>query len=163
MGNSSCVSYIGIRADERRDGYISHKPNIKATYPFIEDGIVRADVFRILENSVGIPEYYRWRSRSGCYFCFFQRRDEWIGLAENHPSLFERAKQYESVDTDTGKSFTWVQGATLDQVLDDREAIKESVAKRGQAADVDLAGASARERRGRPCLPDMHAVASAEV
>ena len=67
-----------------------------------------------------------------CYFCFFQRRDEWIGLAENHPGLFERAKQYESVDTDTGKSFTGVQSATLDQVLDDREAIKESVAKRAK-------------------------------
>ena len=89
-----------------------------------------ANVFRILEDSVGIPEYYRWRSRSGCYFCFFQRRDEWIGLAENHPGLFERAKQYERVDPETGRSFTWVQDATLDQVFDDREAIKESVAKR---------------------------------
>ena len=85
VGDDPCISYIGIRADENRGGYISHKPNIKATYPFIEDGIVKSDVFRILEDSVGIPDYYSWRSRSGCYFCFFQRRDEWIGLAENHP------------------------------------------------------------------------------
>lgn len=116
VGDDPCVSYIGIRADEQRQGYISHKPNIKAVYPFIEDDIVRGDVFRILEESVGIPEYYKWRSRSGCYFCFFQRKEEWIGLAENHPDLFERAKQYEKIDPD-GKSFTWVQGMPLDEVL----------------------------------------------
>lgn len=126
VGDDPCVSYIGIRADEHRQGYISHKPNIKAAYPFIEDGIVRADVFRILEDSVGIPEYYRWRSRSGCYFCFFQRRDEWIGLAENHPDLFERAKQYEKIDPETGKPFTWVQGMTLDEVLKHRKDIEKA-------------------------------------
>lgn len=126
VGDDPCVSYIGIRADEQRGGYISHKPNIKAAYPFIDDGIVRADVFRILEDSVGVPEYYRWRSRSGCYFCFFQRRDEWLGLADTHPELFERAKRYEKTDPQTGKRFTWVQGTTLDEVLAQRERIEQS-------------------------------------
>ena len=35
-----------------------------------------ADIFNILRETVGVPEYYEWRSRSGCFFCFFQRRDE---------------------------------------------------------------------------------------
>ena len=117
VGDHPCISYIGIRADESRGGYISHKPNITATYPFVEDGIVKADVFRILSTSVGVPEYYKWRSRSGCYFCFFQRRDEWVGLARNHPDLFEKAKEYEKVDERSGRRFTWVKGATLDEVL----------------------------------------------
>ena len=130
VGDDPCVSYIGIRADERRGGYISHKPNIRAVYPFVEDGIVRADVFRILEDTVGVPEYYRWRSRSGCYFCFFQRQDEWIGLADNHPELFERAKQYEKVDPKSGKRFTWVQGMTLDEVENRRTEIKQSASSR---------------------------------
>ena len=78
----------------------------------------------MLEESVGIPEYYQWRSRSGCYFCFFQRRDEWIGLAENHPELFEQAKQYEKLDADTGKQFTWVKGTTLDELLTHKDEIK---------------------------------------
>jgi len=134
IGTDPCVSYIGIRADEHRQGYISHKPNIKAVYPFVEDGIVKADVFRILEESIGVPEYYKWRSRSGCYFCFFQRRDEWIGLAENHPELFEQAKQYEKVDPDTGKHFTWVQGMTLDELYELREEIKEKAALKQQTA-----------------------------
>ena len=130
VGDDPCVSYIGIRADEQRGGYISHKPNIKAAYPFIEDGIVKADVFRILEDSVGIPEYYKWRSRSGCYFCFFQRRDEWIGLAENHPDLFEQAKEYEKTDPDSGRRFTWVPGMTLDEVLERRDEIKLAASRK---------------------------------
>ena len=133
VGDDPCVSYIGIRADEQRQGYISHKPNIKAAYPFIDDGLVRSDIFRILEESVGIPEYYKWRSRSGCYFCFFQRRDEWVGLAENHPDLFEQAKQYEKVDERTGRLFTWVNGSTLDDVLEQSRRPVGKVPKPGTA------------------------------
>ena len=125
VGDDPCISYIGIRSDEQRGGYISHKPNIKAAYPFIEDGIIRADVFRMLEDSVGIPDYYKWRSRSGCYFCFFQRQEEWVGLADNHPKLFERAKQYEKVDQESGRRFTWVKGKTLDEVLADRKNVEK--------------------------------------
>ena len=119
VGDDPCISYIGIRADENRGGYISHKPNIKAVYPFIDDSIVKSDVFRILEDSVGIPEYYKWRSRSGCYFCFFQRKEEWLGLARHHPELFKRAQQYEKADEATGRHFTWVRGTTLQQILDE--------------------------------------------
>ena len=129
VGNDPCISYIGIRADERRGGYISHKPNIKPAYPFIDDGIVKSDVFRILQESVGVPEYYKWRSRSGCYFCFFQRKQEWLGLADNHPDLFERAKSYEKVDPETGKLFTWVKGMTLDDVQDQRREIEGAARK----------------------------------
>ncbi len=25
------------------------------------------------EAGIALPEYYAWRSRSGCYFCFYQR------------------------------------------------------------------------------------------
>lgn len=90
VGDDPVISYLAIRADElHRKGYISTKPNITAVYPFIEDGIVKNDVYRILEESgLGLPEYYKWRSRSGCYFCFFQQRIEWVGLLENHPDYF---------------------------------------------------------------------------
>jgi hypothetical protein len=40
IGNDECISYIGIRADENREGYISNKKNIKPVFPFIEDGLV---------------------------------------------------------------------------------------------------------------------------
>jgi 3'-phosphoadenosine 5'-phosphosulfate sulfotransferase (PAPS reductase)/FAD synthetase len=117
VGDDTVVSYIGIRADEKREGYISSKPNIKARYPFKEDGLVKADVFRILEESgLGVPEYYKWRTRSGCYFCFFQRKIEWVGLKENHPDLFELAKRYEKFDPATGERYTWAQNESLPEL-----------------------------------------------
>jgi 3'-phosphoadenosine 5'-phosphosulfate sulfotransferase (PAPS reductase)/FAD synthetase len=118
VGDGPVYLYVGIRADEpHRSGYISTKPNITTRLPFVEDGIRYKDVMRILADScLGLPEYYRWRSRSGCYFCFFQQRREWVGLLENHPDLFEKALQFEKVDPETGESFTWVEGESLEQL-----------------------------------------------
>ena len=128
VGDDLVVSYIGIRADENREGYISQKDTIKAVFPFIEDGLVRSDVFQILDDSVGIPEYYKWRSRSGCYFCFFQRQDEWLGLKRNHPELFEKAKAYEQRTRTkfdwkdgeipiNGHGYTWSSQGTIDEMV----------------------------------------------
>jgi len=128
VGEDLVVSYIGIRADENREGYISKKDTIKAVFPFIEDGLVRDDIFQILEDSVGIPEYYKWRSRSGCYFCFFQRQDEWLGLKRNHPELFEKAREFEQrVRTKydwkdgeipiSGHGYTWSSQGTIDELV----------------------------------------------
>jgi hypothetical protein len=115
VGDSQVVSYIGIRADEDdRTGYISTKPNIKPVYPFVEDGICYPDVERILnESGLGLPPYRVWRSRSGCYFCFFQQKIEWVGLLENHPDLYDLASRYEKVDEKTGKRFTWSERESL--------------------------------------------------
>ncbi len=78
VGNDEVMMYVGIRADEDRTAYVSTKPNIHAVYPFKEAGITVDDVYRILEESgLGVPAYYEWRTRSGCYFCFFQRKHEW--------------------------------------------------------------------------------------
>lgn len=128
VGEDPVVSYVGIRADENREGYLSSKETIKAVFPFVEDGIVRHDVFRMLENSVGIPEYYKWRSRSGCYFCFFQRQDEWLGLKRNHPDLFEKAREFENRKREkydwkdgkveiAGHGYTWSSQGTIDELV----------------------------------------------
>jgi 3'-phosphoadenosine 5'-phosphosulfate sulfotransferase (PAPS reductase)/FAD synthetase len=115
IGDDPVIMYIGIRADEaNRKGYISTKPNIQARFPFIEDGLRLRDITQILEDShLGLPEYYKWRSRSGCFFCFFQQRREWVGLLEAHPHLFSEALRYERKDPVTGELYTWVQGESL--------------------------------------------------
>lgn len=125
VGNDLAISYVAIRADEsHRKGYLSTKPNISARYPFIEDGLVKEDVLKILETSgIGIPEYYEWRSRSGCYFCFFQRKEEWIGLHDRHPELFEKAKAYETFHKNHGRDHTWSQNESLNDLLERREEI----------------------------------------
>lgn len=118
VGEDPVISYVGIRADEDREGYVSTKPNIKAVFPFKEEGITKPDVFRILEEAgLGLPDYYKWRSRSGCYFCFFQRKGEWAGLLENHPDLFEKAKAYEKIDETTGERYTWQTGESLKELI----------------------------------------------
>ena len=142
VGEAPAISYVAIRADEsNRKGYISTKPNIRTRFPFIEDGIDRDGVTRILEDAgIGLPNYYEWRTRSGCYFCFYQRKAEWIGLAERHPELFERAVAIEQkvlrdagLDGDAdfgsqamhGRQYTWSGGETLVGLLSRRDEILE--------------------------------------
>ena len=125
VGNDESISYIGIRADENREGYTSRKPNIKAVYPFKDRGFVKSDILQILDDSgIGLPDYYRWRSRSGCFFCFFQRKYEWVKLSEEHPDLFAQALEYESSDGKTkGIDYTWAQGETLQELIARKDEI----------------------------------------
>lgn len=242
VGDAPTLSYVGIRGDEDREGYLSKKTNIQAIFPFrrniwsedvirmvldndrmehvvdlyaaeltgtkldlvaqvvrkpiehiandrmgnakrqaeklnrlLEQGVVpfnrvvfqylkdtelplsrevdyallenedvldKPAIFRLLEESgVGIPGYYDQkeftvgdkkgtyaRSRSGCYFCFFQQRIEWVWLYEQHPDLFAKAMRYENQD----EGFTWAQGESLKDLIHPRriEQIKaEALAK----------------------------------
>ncbi|MBK6331106.1 MAG: phosphoadenosine phosphosulfate reductase family protein [Bacteroidetes bacterium] len=232
VGNDLVISYVGIRGDEDREGYISKKPNIQSIFPYRkniwsedvitkflansniqlinslygglnlngkteraneiihsplstaynqqqklnhlldlgakefnaavfeflkttnyplskemefplidnEDIIIRDDVFRILEESgVGVPAYYKEvdfeingksstyaRSRSGCFFCFYQQKIEWVWLYEQHPELFLQAMEYEK------DGYTWIQDEPLSELIKPEriERIKEEYIKR---------------------------------
>ncbi len=126
VGDGPVINYVGLRADEKRVGYISHKPNIKPVYPFQEDGLVRADVIRILEESgLGLPPYMVWgRSRSGCFFCFYQQKIEWVRLKEHYPGLFDQAKEYEERGAAQGVHFCWSQNESLAE-LEEPERMAE--------------------------------------
>ncbi|HBZ7265232.1 TPA: phosphoadenosine phosphosulfate reductase family protein [Klebsiella variicola] len=112
------TSYVAIRADEEyREGYASKHKNLRIALPFRDNGIDKAAVGDILEASgVGWPEYYKWRSRSGCTFCFFQQKIEWARLKQHHPEAFEEAKAYEKNALDHGSPFTWTQGESLSEL-----------------------------------------------
>jgi Phosphoadenosine phosphosulfate reductase family len=130
LGDDPTYTYIGIRADESRSGYISTKPTIHPVFPFKEDGVTKDQVLCILDDAgVGLPSYYEWRTRSGCHFCFFQRKAEWIGLAERHPDLYEQAVAYEDkqgyeTTAMQGRQYTWSHGETLRELRDRSEEIK---------------------------------------
>ena len=73
--------------------------------------------WRLLEGTgLGLPQYYEWRTRSGCTFCFFQQKIEWVRLMERHPDFFEEAKGYEKNAIDHGSPFTWSEGESLDEL-----------------------------------------------
>lgn len=251
-GEDYAVSYVGIRGDEERDGYISSKPNIQAVFPFRkniwsldvinkvlsndnikqiegyyeelcherikdeamevvrkpitkqfyyakklntlldldvklfnhvvfkylqttdypvgklteeefplldnDDVLVKEDIFRLLrESGVGVPAYYEeipfdvdgktgtyCRSRSGCYFCFFQQRIEWVWLLEQHPDLYEKAKTFEK------DGYTWIQGETLEQLAKPERIrqIKLDVIKKQEAARANKQGSTLAEILG---------------
>jgi hypothetical protein len=136
--DDSVYSYVAIRADEDREGYISTRPNIKPLYPFKDEGICYEDVIQILEEAgVGLPSYYTWRSRSGCYFCFFQQKIEWVGLLENHPERFKDAMDYEKTDESTSRRFTWCDNESLEELARPEriKAIKEEYKRRMERSD----------------------------
>jgi 3'-phosphoadenosine 5'-phosphosulfate sulfotransferase (PAPS reductase)/FAD synthetase len=231
IGTTPVISYVGIRGDEEREGYISTKPHVQSIFPFREniwseevigkvlkndnqeillslykdflthnlydrakdiiktplslnytqsqklkalmalgvkefnqvtfqslkntslpialvdsfplldneEILIREDIFRILrESGVGVPAYYEEvpyevkgkkgtynRSRSGCFFCFFQRKIEWVWLYEQNPAKFFLAMEYEK----TG--YTWMQDERLEELIDPKriEQIKEEFIK----------------------------------
>lgn len=102
---------------------------IEEDYPLLHDEqvLVRDDIFRILrESNVGVPGYYEKidykvngetgqyaRSRSGCFFCFFQQKIEWIWLYEQHPDLYIQAMEYENEK----EGFTWNQHESLQDLI----------------------------------------------
>lgn len=252
-GNDPVISYVGIRGDENREGYISRKSNIQSIFPFRkniwsedivskilrnenihevekiyktfednkrvnralefvrepispkfsvmdklqallsvdvvsfnkvvfsllknttypisnaasfpllenDDVLVRDDIFAILRNSgVGVPKYYEKieyeldgqkgeysRSRSGCYFCFYQQRIEWVWLLEQHPELFKKAMEYEK------DGYTWVQEESLAQLMKPErvQQIKEEHFKK-----------NSRNKKQSPYLIDILAEAEGE-
>jgi len=113
------VSYVAIRADENfRDGYTSTFDNLVVKLPFKDAGISKAGVIEILDGSgLGLPKYYEWRSRSGCTFCFFQQKIEWVRLNERHPDRFQEAQAYEKTALKNGSPFTWSEGESLVELI----------------------------------------------
>lgn len=165
VGDGAVVSYVGLRADEDRIGYISTKSNITAVFPFKEDGVDYKGVMKILQDSgIGLPPYLKWgRTHSGCYFCFFQRPIEWVRLLETHPDQFDMAQSYEKINDESGKTFTWVQRMPLSELRkpENIEAIKrrnsENESRRNDSrknrplVDV-LGGLEDVEERSQACL-----------
>ena len=135
--NYEIYNYVGIRADEDRSGLVVNDNNIKTIMPFKEDGLTLNDIKRILEESgLGLPEYYKpiydkkydisyFRSRSGCYFCFFMRQIEWVWLYETHKDEFFKAMKLEK------EGFSWIKDMPLKELIksENIDKIKKSYKK----------------------------------
>jgi hypothetical protein len=115
QARETVFSYVAIRSDEdHRDGMIAQNDSLVVKLPFRDHGIDRLGVLEILEGSgLGLPKYYDWRSRSGCTFCFFQQKVEWVRLKQTHPKAFEEAKTYEKSALEHGSPFTWAHKESL--------------------------------------------------
>jgi len=78
---------------------------------------------------------FAWRTRPNCFFCFYQRTYEWIGLLDNHPDLFWHAAEIEeNVGVDNGKQqrlkmYTWRQNESLRQLATRADEVREKRVK----------------------------------
>ncbi len=115
---TTVYSYVAIRSDEEyREGYASKDSRLIIELPFKQGGVDKAGVLEILDGAgLGLPAYYAWRTRSGCTFCFFQQKIEWVRLKEQHPAAFEEAKAYEKTAVEHGSPFTWSEGESLEDL-----------------------------------------------
>lgn len=147
LDDGTVTSFVAIRADEARQGHTPTNSEIQVRFPFQEHGIDKAGVIQILEDSgLGLPDYYNWRSRSGCTFCFYQQKIEWVRLKENHPRAFEKAKKYEKTALEHGSPFSWSDNETLAELEDPKRAMaieKDHQQRKERAAS---------KRRGNPLL-----------
>lgn len=95
----SCVSYVGLRADEeeREGGDYASLPGVKMDFPLRrwEWGI--DEVLEYLnEKGVVIPK------RTDCLKCFFQRLIEWYEFWKEHPESWAEGERLEDL---TGHTF----------------------------------------------------------
>lgn len=89
-------SFIGIRADESQRLAFALE-GVETHMPFIDLGLKRKDIFQRLRETVGVPFFYKYKSRSGCLPCPFMRRQELVGTLQMRPRGFEQGEEYEKL------------------------------------------------------------------
>ena len=100
MEHLPCTVYVGIRADEARDGADYRLPLlVHQRFPLTEWGWGIADVLGYLKRrGVTVPE------RTDCANCFFQTLYEWWMLWYLHPDLFAEGESWEAATGHTLRS-----------------------------------------------------------
>ena len=97
VGDDLAISYVGIRGDEDRDGYVSTKPNIQAIYPFRKN-IWSLDVINKVLNNASMDKF------NDCY------------LSVATDDIYEQAKQFIT---------TLVKQIASDYVAETQRALRE--------------------------------------
>ena len=96
------VQFVGLRKDEpTRKGIEWKEDYIASAYPLQALGLVKADVNNIVQKTIGIPDYYANKSRSGCSVCPFNRRSEiletWSSIDAKTQFIINKAAKMENV------------------------------------------------------------------
>lgn len=119
---------LGIRADEahRADKHSTRrrKGGHSFSYDLIDAGLGKKDVMALCRKYDLLNPVYEWRSNVSCFCCPFQRKGDWMGLLENHPSLYALAEQWERLSMElTRGGWSWKEGRTLAamRIADERQ------------------------------------------
>ena len=83
---------MGIDAGEPRRAKYRERDGIVADYPLVRWGVNRAGCLEVIKrHGLPIPK------KSGCFFCPYQRREQWVDLRENYPDLWCKATRLEQI------------------------------------------------------------------
>ena len=96
-GKVRFVSFAGIRADEPRRTGAQFTGDTLSMYPLQALGLVKADVNKIVNDTVAIPYYYNYKTRSGCPVCIYSTRGELIEGWQRSPDKLEEAAELEEL------------------------------------------------------------------
>jgi hypothetical protein len=84
-------------------------------------------------NPVVRTELLKGRSRANCYFCFYQRRYEWIWLLDTYPELYAQAEALEveigGVNERRETAYTWRRNESLAELRQHANAVRTKRAK----------------------------------
>ncbi len=88
--DSPCFVNLGIDTDEEHRAKMANHKGMENRFPLLERDMSRQDcVHTILENDFELP------MKSGCWFCPFQRKSEWLRLREQKLDLFNESIKLE--------------------------------------------------------------------
>lgn len=89
---------IGIRYDEQtRLGLFSKDERIVTETPYRDLKIGRDEVYQVLSETIGVPSFYRNRTRSGCAACWGMRTSEVVSSLFWAPQDFLFGKSVEKL------------------------------------------------------------------
>lgn len=97
---------IGLNADEAdRTGNHGLLPNVKYSYPLIDNNINREGCKEILEYSSLIPTFPPYMKRGGCVGCFYKSKKEFYAMALLSPEEFKEVEDIENEIQDVRGKF----------------------------------------------------------
>jgi hypothetical protein len=85
-----CRQIIGIDVNERHRAKPSGKQDVENVFPLIDLGMDR-EACKEAISAAGLPI----PRKSGCFYCPFQSKSQWIKLKLEHPERFDRAVRIE--------------------------------------------------------------------
>jgi hypothetical protein len=96
--STKVISLIGLRIDEpTREGLSSTEDWLQTHFPLRDLEVDREMIFRLVSETIGIPDIYLSRTRSGCVSCYGMRESEVIATLARHPKEFSEAEKFEKL------------------------------------------------------------------
>ena len=99
---------IGLNYDERdRVGNHGLLPNVKYSYPLVDNKITRDQCLKVLDRFGLRPKFPPYMQRGGCVGCFYKSKKEFYAMAQLSPDEFKEVEDIEKdIQDERGKFYS---------------------------------------------------------